>query len=133
MNVETRIQQLSHWEIIFKQQGWEGNELVDLLEVIDDLNRFGVELSEAGEAILYHATSEEKAQQILQDQAMFGLEDGLFFSTSPNGQIEGYGSTVLKVWVAIPLLELNDVFKAEQHYRVPVRPRQPYPFRIERY
>ena len=133
MTVEEKVQFLKKWEHYFKSEGWVGNGLVDLLELTENLQQFGVELTENGQAVLYHATSEENACQILHEQQMFGLEDGLFFSTSPNGEITGYGSTVLKVWIPIPLLELNDDFRSEQHYRVPVRPKQRYPFQIERY
>ena len=133
MAVEEKVQFLKKWEQHFKSEGWSGNGLVDLLELTENLRNFGVQLTEGGQAILYHATSEDNACQILNEQQMFGLEDGLFFSTSPDGEIVGYGSTVLKVWIPIPLLELNDDFRSEQRYRVPVRPKQRYSSRVERY
>ena len=133
MNLETRIQHLKHLEIYFKNQGWSGNELLDFLEIIDDLIRYGIEINHQGEAGLFHATSDSNAKQIIEEQSMFALEDGLFFSTSPCGEIEGYGTTILKVWIPIPSLELNDDFRTEKHYRVPVRPYKKYPFRIEEY
>ena len=75
-----------------------------------------------GGGSLQHATNPTSAEQILKEQAMFGEEDGLFFSTSPHHQISGYGSVILAVEVPVHKLILDDEFSTEQHYRITVRP-----------
>ena len=108
----------------YESKGIKGDELLDILDVLEDLKSYDVTISENGYATLFHATSKEKADKIIQEQMMFGLEDGLFFSTSPNHEISGYGNTVLAVEVPIQDLILDDEFNAEQHYRLPVKPNQ---------
>lgn len=117
-------------KLFFKKQGLEGDELLNILDCVEDLQRFGATINQNGTATLFHATSSTSAQMILKEQAMFGLENGLFFSTSPNHQIKGYGEVVLAVDVPIRELILDDEFSTEQHYRVAVRPRVKKRFNI---
>jgi len=108
----------------YENKGIKGDKLLDILDVAEDLKSYDVTIFENGYATLYHATSKDKADKIIQEQMMFGLEDGLFFSTSPNHQISGYGNTVLAVEVPLQDLILDDEFGTEQHYRLPVKPNQ---------
>lgn len=113
---------LNKVEMHYVERGMKGDELLDVLDVVEDLLKRGVEVRENGTAILYHATNPTSAEQILKEQAMFGEEDGLFFSTSPHHQISGYGSVILAVEVPVHKLILDDEFSTEQHYRITVRP-----------
>lgn len=72
--------------------------------------------------ILYHATTKENAEQIIKTQSMYGKEDGLFFSTKPDKQIQGYGDTIIEVQVPFQKLELDDQFSNELHFRMPCKP-----------
>ena len=52
---------------------------------------------------------------------MLGEEDGIFFSTKPNGEIKGYGEVVLEARIPVEKLLLDDEFKDELHFRVKVK------------
>ena len=71
---------------------------------------------------LYHATTTENAQNIINSQSMYGKENGLFFSTIPNGQIAGYGKAIVEVSIPYWKLELDDQFNNELHFRIPCKP-----------
>jgi hypothetical protein len=71
--------------------------------------------------ILYHATTKENAEQIIKTQSMYGKEDGLFFSTKPNGQIKGYGNSIIEVKIPYNKLLIDDQFDDELHFRMPCR------------
>ena len=73
--------------------------------------------------ILFHRTTPEEAERILAGGQWRSREfpARVYFSTSPNGQAEGYGVAVLSVDVDVELCELDDEFPdGEQHYAVPV-------------
>ena len=72
--------------------------------------------------VLYHATNPDNAKQIINSQSMYGKEDGLFFSTKSNGQILGYGNSIVKVMIPYSKLELDDQFNDELHFRMPCKP-----------
>jgi len=72
-----------------------------------------------GKAILYHFTTPEAKKQIEETGMMYGKEDGIFFSTRPDGQAKGYGTAIIKVRVPLNQLELDDVFGDEAHLRIP--------------
>jgi hypothetical protein len=72
--------------------------------------------------ILYHATAARNAEQIINSQFMFGKENGLFFSTKPDKQIQGYGDTIIEVQIPFQKLELDDQFSDELHFRMPCKP-----------
>ena len=117
----------------YENKGIKGDKMLDLLDLAEDLMEYNVHISQNGYATLYHATSKEKANKIIQEQMMFGLEDGLFFSTSPNNQINGYGDTVISVEVPLQKLILDDEFDTEQHYRLPVKPNHKIHLRAKLY
>jgi hypothetical protein len=83
--------------------------------------------------ILYHATTQEKAKQIVESQSMFGLEDGLFFSNIPDGQIEGYGVSIIQAEIPLSKVELDDQFSDELHFRMPCKPNTSYKLNVKYY
>lgn len=98
-----------------KGRGIKGDVYLNSLDLYDDLTSKGAEISKNGLVTLYHRTTPENAQKIVQTGKMIGKEDRLFFGTHPEGQIEGYGEAAVKVKVPIEQLELNDVFTNEAH------------------
>ncbi len=107
-------------------RGISGDELENAVDLAADLREKGGVITPAGEAVVYHRTSAENAEKIIRDKAMVGKEDGLFFGTSPTGQIEGYGSTAIRVTIPLERLLLNDVFPSEAHVRLPLRTGRKY-------
>ena len=83
--------------------------------------------------VLYHATTQEKAKQIIESQSMFGLENGLFFSNIPNGEIEGYGNITIQVEIPFSKIELDDQFSNELHFRMACRPNTFYKINVNYY
>src|SRR5690606_2054963 len=79
----------------------------------------GAEITSTGLARVYHRTSAENAESIRRTGKMRGREDGLFFSTRPDGQIAGYGDSVVEFLVPLSELQLDDIFADEAHVRVP--------------
>ena len=85
-----------------------------------ELADVGAEVND-GFVTLYHRTTPEKAKSI-QDSGRFDTkEDGVFFSTSLDGQAKDYGSGVVKVKVPASMLQLDDIFDGEAHVRVPMK------------
>lgn len=72
-----------------------------------------------GSVIVYHATSSESAKKIHETKTMVGQEDGLFFSTKPDGEILGYGDVIVELCIPAENLHLDDVFEDEAHLRMP--------------
>ena len=83
--------------------------------------------------ILYHATTKENAEQIIKTQSMYGKEDGLFFSTKPNGQIIDYGSTIIEILVPYNKVIIDDQFTDELHFRMPCKPFTKYSIKAKLY
>jgi hypothetical protein len=115
------------------KRGLQGDDLLNALDTVLDIERVGGIVDDEGIATLYHATNPESAKQILKEQKMFGKENGIFFSTKPDGQITGYGSCVLAVRIPVEKLLLDDDFGDELHYRVETKIRQKIPFHISPY
>lgn len=102
-------------------------------EDLEDLQEdFTIETN-GNNLILYHATTQENAKQIIESQSMFGLEDGLFFSNIPNGQIEGYGISIIQAEIPFSKLELDDQFRNELHFRMPCKPNTRYKMNVKYY
>lgn len=101
--------------VALEQRGVSGDELLNAMDLGDELTEKGGQISAKGMVTLYHRTTSENAQRIVETGQMQGKEDRLFFGTSPTGQIEGYGEAVVKVQLPIESLELNDVFTDETH------------------
>jgi hypothetical protein len=88
---------------------WKLEELLDNGADVDSLNRVTV----------YHHTSRDAADRILATGVMYSKEDGLFFSTRPDGHAAGYGPAVVKFLIPVSELQLDDVFGDEAHVRLP--------------
>lgn len=99
-----------------------GDSLLDALDVVNDILVKGGKVLEEGYAILYHATTEENYEKILEERAMFGKEDGIFFSTKKDGEIKWYGDKILEVAIPVEKLVLDDEFEDEIHYKIKVVP-----------
>lgn len=99
-----------------------GDELEDVYDTMDELTDAGAEITSDGSVIVYHRTSAENKEKIEQNGEMFGLEDGLFFSTKRDGsQAEGYGDAVVKLKIPLEKLQLDDKFPDEAHLRLPTK------------
>ena len=95
-------------------------------EDIKDLQEDFIIETKGNNVILYHATTEQNAKQIIEMQSMYGKEDGLFFSNTPNGQIKDYGNTIIQVEIPISKIKLDDQFSNELHFRMPCKPNTLY-------
>lgn len=100
-----------------------GDDLLDAQDMIEDIRDSGGQVDENGYVTLYHATSRQKADNIKQTGKMRAKEDGLFFSTRKDGEIAGYGDTVLEFKIPVEKLNLDDVFDSEMHFRLPLKNR----------
>lgn len=88
---------------------------------IEELLANGAEIDGQGRVVLYHRTSPAAAGQIRATGVMIPREDGIFFSTRPDGAASGYGSEVLRFKIPVRLVEIDDVFGDEAHVRLPAR------------
>jgi len=100
-----------------------GDELLGAQDLIEEIKRVGAEVDENGYVTLYHRTTLEAAEKIRSSGVMRVKEDGLFFSTSKDGQAEGYGDTVVEFKIPAERLQIDDIFDQEAHLRVPIKGR----------
>lgn len=89
--------------------------------LIEEIKSCGGVVDENGCVTLYHITSEKNASSIIKTGVMIAKEDGIFFSTKPDGQASGYGNTALKFKIPAKKLELDDIFDDEAHLRIPLK------------
>jgi hypothetical protein len=99
----------------------KGDALLDAEDTLAELSDNGATINPDGTVVVYHRTSKEKADAIVKNNEMFGLEDGVFFSTSEKGQAEGYGDVVVKMNVPIEQIQIDDTFGNEAHVRIPTK------------
>lgn len=97
-----------------------GDRLLDAQYLIDEVKSVGGEVDENGYIHVFHRTSKEAADRIRSTNRMIAKEDGLFFSTKPDGQIVGYGDEVVDFWIPAERLVLDDIFSDEAHLRLPL-------------
>lgn len=97
-----------------------GDRLLDAQDLIDEVKSVGGEVDENGYIHVFHRTSKEAADRIRSTNKMIAKEDGLFFSTKPDGQIVGYGDEVVDFWIPAERLLLDDIFSDEVHLRLPL-------------
>lgn len=98
----------------------QGDELLDAQDIIDTIKSVNGKVDEYGNAILYHGTNKNSRDSIYQSGKMIAKEDGLFFSTKPDGEIKYYGDNIVRVKIPVEYLELNDIFNGEAHFRLPL-------------
>ena len=78
---------------------------------------------------VYHRTTPENAKAIRETGIMKAKENGLFFGSSKEGEISGYGSEILEFEFPAEMLVLDDEFpNGEKHYRIPLRT---YPYQLD--
>jgi hypothetical protein len=88
---------------------------------LDDLLSTGTKLNPDGTLTVYHATSKKAAEAIKKTKKMTGKEPALFFSSSPSGQITGYGDEVVKLKIPANKLNIDDIFDNEAHFSLPLK------------
>jgi hypothetical protein len=98
---------------------FKGDRLLDLQDTLDELLTSLADVDAEGNVTLYHRTTKENKSQIQKSGQMKGEEDGLFFSTTRDGQAEGYGEAIVKLKVPIDDIQIDDLFEAEAHVRIP--------------
>ena len=99
----------------------KGDALLNAEDALDELSDNGATINPDGTVVVYHRTTKDKADAIVKNNEMFGLEDGVFFSTSEKGQAEGYGDVVVKMNVPIEQIQIDDTFGNEAHVRIPTK------------
>ena len=109
-----------------------GGNLENALDLIDTLLTKNTQIDTNGYVTCYHRTNEQSAKEILTTGIMKAKEDGLFFSTKPNGYADGYGNIVLKFNIPVELLLLDDIFDDEAHLRIPLK-KPPWQYNISQY
>jgi hypothetical protein len=99
-----------------KSRGLIGDRLLDSLEVAELILQYKGIVSSDGYALLFHATKKHLVDTIIQEQKMYGKENGIFFSTKADGQILGYGSEVVEAKIPLEKLIIDDEFCDELHF-----------------
>lgn len=102
------------------KRGVRGDALLNARDLADELIDQGAKIDHDGMVTLYHRTSKANADAIRRTGTMTGKEDGVFFSTTPTGQVESFGDAVVEVRIPLEKVELDDVFGAEAHVRLPL-------------
>lgn len=88
-----------------------GDKLLDTLDFIDEIKSVGAEVDDNGYVTVYHQTTDENAQKIMQTGEMISRELDIFFSTSSNAQqSDGRGTTKLEFKIPAEKLILDDIF-----------------------
>lgn len=99
-----------------------GDSLLDAQDLIDNIKSVGGTVDDFGNVRLYHRTTPESAQKIMDSGKMFGKEDGLFFSTAKNGvNNSAYGSAPVAFDIPAENLMLDDLFADEASIRMPLQ------------
>ena len=98
--------------------GVTGDALLDALDIIEDIKSVGGIVDNEGVATMYHRTSREKAEKIINQQYMVTKEDCIYMSTHHDKQIIGYSDTVIEIKIPVNKLVLDDDFGDELHYKV---------------
>ena len=98
-----------------------GDNLLNAQDLIETVKSVSGIVDNYGYITLYHRTSKVNAEKIRNTGIMQGKEDGLFFSTSKDGQAKGYGDTVVEFLIPAEKLVLDDLFDKEAHLRLPIK------------
>lgn len=92
----------------------------DLLEELATYHP-DAQVDRKGNITVYHRTSNNNAQIILQTGIMKAKEDALFFSSKENGYASDYGEAVIKLKIPSTMLRINDIFNGEVHFDLPLK------------
>jgi hypothetical protein len=88
-----------------------GDKLLDAQDLINEIKDVGADIDDNGYVTVYHQTTPENAQKILDTGKMTSKEQAVFFSTSKDAtQSEGRGTTKLEFKIPAEDLELDDIF-----------------------
>ena len=102
-----------------------GGYLSDKARVlIDEISDFA-DVDENGLVSVFHRTSKSNADKIRKSGNFTPKEDGIFFSTKPDGQTSGYGDEVVELKIPADKLELDDLFDGEAHLKLPAKRNKP--------
>jgi len=88
---------------------------------IEDLLSTGGKLNPDNTLTVYHATNKKAADLIRKTKKMTGKEPDLFFSSSPSGEISGYGDEIIKLNIPANKLNIDDIFDNEAHFSLPLK------------
>ena len=106
------------------EQRLSGDKLLDAQDLIEELSTVNANIDDKGYITLYHRTSKENADAIYKSGKMSAKEDGIFFSTSKEGENNsGYGEAIVEVKVPIEEVQLDDIFADEASVRIPLKNR----------
>ena len=98
-----------------------GDELLDAQDLIEDIKSVGGEVDDNGYVTLYHQTTTENANEILETGKMTAKEFGVFFSTSKNAQqSDGRGTTKLEFKIPAEKLLIDDMFDDNIDVKIPL-------------
>ena len=92
--------------------------------LIDEISDFA-NVDENGFVSVFHRTSKSNAEKIRKSGKFTPKEDGIFFSTKPDGQASGYGNEVVELKIPADKLELDDLFDGEAHLKLPAKANKP--------
>lgn len=98
-----------------------GNELLNAQDLINELSSVGANIDDNGYVTVYHATTPENAQNIIESGKMTANEPAVFFSTSKNAQqSEGRGGTTIEFRIPVEKLQLDDIFSDNADVKIPL-------------
>ncbi len=98
-----------------------GDVLLDAQDLIVELKSAGAEIDKNGYVTLYHQTTKENAQKIIETGKMSAKEDYVYFSTSKNAsQSDGRGSVKLEFKIPVEKLILDDIFEDNADVKMPL-------------
>jgi hypothetical protein len=104
------------------EQRVTGDELLDAQDLIEELESVGAKIDENGYVTVYHATTKENAQKIIESNQMKSNEPAVFFSTSKNAQQSvGRGGTTLEFRIPVEKLVLDDIFTDNADVKIPLQ------------
>ncbi len=103
----------------------QGDDYLNAMDLIDEITAVGAEVDENGYVTVYHRTNDAAATVIRKTGVMQAKEDGLFFSTNPDGSNNyGYGDSVITLKVPAEKLVLDDIFDDEASVKIPLENRR---------
>ena len=105
------------------KRGLSGDVLVNAQDTIEDLKEVGADITDEGLVTVYHRTSKENAQKILDSGKMLAKEPDIFFSTSKDSDYgSGFGDHYIKAQIPVEELRLDDIFPGKDaSVSVPVK------------
>ena len=117
---ENQNNTLQSQKVSLKQRVSE-NKLLDTLDFIDEIKSVGAEVDDNSYVTVYHQTTDENAQKIVQTGEMISKESDIFFSTSSNAQqSNGKGTSKLEFKIPAEKLILDDIFDDNADVKIPL-------------